>query len=95
MVPRRERHLNKQVFHLGVLGPEAFDLLVDAWVFLQLIQRGPFTVHVRAVRTHTHTHRHLMLASDQVERQVSYPGVNRLDIRYEVTDKDASSIHKN
>ena len=45
--------------------------------------------------THTHTHRHLMLASDQVERQVSYPGVNRLDIRYEVTDKDASSIHKN
>jgi len=39
-------YLSEQVFHLGLLGPEAFDLLLDAGIFLQLLHRGPLAVKV-------------------------------------------------
>lgn len=43
-------YLCKQVLHLGLLGPEALDLLVNSRIFLELVQRGPFTVQVRTRR---------------------------------------------
>lgn len=40
------RYLSKKMLHLGLFGPEAFDLLVDSGIFLQLLQRRPLAVQV-------------------------------------------------
>lgn len=40
-------YLCEQMFHLSLFGPETLNLLVDSGIFLQLLQRRPFTVKVR------------------------------------------------
>lgn len=43
-------HLCENVLHLGLLIAEAFYLLRNTWVFLQLLHRGPFTVQIRTAK---------------------------------------------
>lgn len=92
-----QRYLGEQVFHLGLFGPEAFDLLVDPRILLQLLQSGPFTVKVGTETKRTNT-ACVKLFQDQSNpdlRDVNSPHIQKLLLKTSRQDTSDTTQKKN